>query len=482
MFRHPDVLNQWIQTICRLKDKNQDAVIVGGFVRDLLLKRVKTDIDIAVSSNALKLASKFAKSIKGVYVLLDEEHQCARVVKKIDDVPYTIDFSDYRAKTLKADLALRDFTVNSLTIPIHPKLTSEHLLSEIDDFSDGLRDLRLKKVRANAPRVFQDDPLRLLRAFSMSAQLGFTIERITLAQIKKDASLISQPASERVREEVFKILHSNNAVKTFRMLDKAGLLDIIIPQLSCMKGIEQGGYHHLDVWEHSVLVLEEFEQVIDGYRDNSKVMDFLNQEIGGDHTRLSLLKFACLLHDIGKPDTKRKEGDRFTFHTHEHVGAGITRYVGKQLRLTVKERYFLEDMVKLHLRPGYLSNFEQPSEKVIYRFMRDSQGEAVSLALLAMADQRATKGHLSTKEKLEHHAAICRDIIVRAFAPAKKSIPKERLLTGNDLMKTLKLKPSPLFAQILLTVEEEKSLGNINDKKEALALARKIADSHKAKS
>ena len=465
-------LHLWFDTILSLKKPSVKVFIVGGFVRDLLLNRTKTDIDLTVTSGALSLAQAFAKKIKGVYVLLDQEHGCARVVKKIDDIAYTVDFSDFRSKTLKGDLGLRDFTINSLTVEITKTLSTDNINEGITDFNGALKDLNKGIIRMNDLCVFKDDPLRLMRAFSLSAQLGFAIERSTLAQINKDSSLINQSAAERVREELFKILESPRASETLELMDKIGLLDRVIPQLACMKGVLQGGFHHLDVWQHSLLVVREVEALIALFQENQGVKQLLEQEIGGSHSRGALLKLACLLHDIGKPDTKKLEGDRFTFHTHEHVGAAIVRHVCRQLRVTVKERYFLEDLVKLHLRPGYLSNAQVPSEKSMYRFMRDSKSEAVSLALLAMADQAATKGPLATQEKLLHHRAICEDIIKRSFAPPKESIPKARLLTGTDLIKKLKLKPSPLFATIIEAVEEAKALGKIKTKAEALDLAR----------
>ncbi len=476
MLQNPQIFNQWMSLICRLKKPRQSAVIVGGFVRDWLLHRVKYDIDIAVSSDALDLAKRFAKAVKGTFVLLDEEHGCARIVVKVKEQIYTIDFSDFRAKTLKGDLGLRDFTINSLTIPITSDLNADTIDASIQDFDGALADLKSKRIKMNAARVFDDDPLRLLRAFSLSAQTGFTIDRATLAQIKKINHRIVESAAERAREEIFKILHSDRTTAIIRLMDKVGLLDYVLPQLAIMKKVEQGGYHHLDVFDHSVLVLEEYENLLVEYKDHQGIQDFLAQEIGGDHSRRALLKLAALTHDIGKPATKKFDGTRFTFHGHENVGAGIVRHMAKQLRLTVKERYFLEDIVKLHLRPGYLSNFEKPSEKIVYRFMRDAKGEAVTLALLAMADQRATKGPLSTADKLAHHAAICQDIIRRQFEAPAVAVPKKRLISGHDLVKALKLKPSPLFAKILTTVEEEKSLGRITTKAQALALAKKIVN------
>ena len=182
---------------------------------------------------------------------------------------------------------------------------------------------------------------------------------------------------------------------------------------------------------------------------------------------------ACLLHDIGKPETRRKEKGRVTFHTHEHKGWRITRQVAKHLKLSVKERFFLEDAVRMHLRPGYLSNFQRPSAKAIFRYYRDTKDEAVSLAILSLADQAATRGPLTTEEKHKHHAKICHMLIERYFR-LKDQKPEQRLFTGHDLIKVFKLKPSKLFGKILTRIEESAALGKIKTKAEALALARRM--------
>ena len=159
-----------------------------------------------------------------------------------------------------------------------------------------------------------------------------------------------------------------------------------------------------------------------------------------------------------------------TFHGHEHAGERITRLVAKQLKLSVKERFFLEDAVRMHLRPGYLSNFKRPSEKAIFRYLRDAKEEAASLAILALADQAATCGPLTTAARHKHHARICHMVIGRYFE-AKEKKPRERLITGHDLIRVFKLKPSELFGRILTSVEEAVALGQVKTKDEALKLA-----------
>jgi hypothetical protein len=186
------------------------------------------------------------------------------------------------------------------------------------------------------------------------------------------------------------------------------------------------------------------------------------------------------MHDIGKPDTRKVEKDRTSFHGHEHVGKNITRLIAKMLKLSVKERHVLEDLVMYHLRPGYLSNFKQPSEKAVYRYFRDTKEEGASVALLSLADQRSTRGPLTTEADQKHHEKICFKLL-KIFFDKKKEKPFVRLIDGNVLIKKFRLKPSKLIGDILKKVSEHQSLGKIKTKEEALVLARQMVPEKKGK-
>lgn len=462
-----DISFPHIVTLRALCAKRKAQVyVVGGFLRDALLSKPGHDVDFAVDKGAIALAKVFAKSIKGVFVLLDSAHGSARIVKYTDGKSWTYDFTDFRGPGISHDLRLRDFTVNTFCQSLS---TGKDVTPK-----NAIRDLRLKKIRMVTATAFREDPLRLMRAFSLSAQTGFSIDAATLAVIKKQAPLIINPAMERTRDELFKVWQSPRAHTTLLALEKCGLLTRLMPHVEVMFNVHQGGYHHLDVWQHSLLVLKELEALLATEKEDSRIANYLQEEIGGGHTREALLKFAAILHDIGKPQTRKKEATRMTFHSHENVGAGITRHVAKHLKLSVKERYWLEDAVRWHLRPGYLSNFKQPSSKAMFRYLRDTKEEAVAIALLAIADQRATCGPLTTKAKTSHHEKICRQVIEEYFKNKSKPVVK-RLLTGHDLIKKLKLKPSPLFTKILTAVEESAALGKITSYDEAMVLAKKLA-------
>jgi len=453
------------------RKKNVSLLLVGGFLRDQHLGRRGRDLDFIVIPGAIAFARAFARKIKGAFILLDAQAGCARVAKKMLDGLWTCDFADLRAADLAGDIKKRDFTINTLVVDLMKVKVSQPLAPACARNARALADIKSGIIRMTGPAAFNDDPLRLLRAFSLSAQTGFKIEGKTLAAVCARIRLIRKVSPERVREELFKILESPRAAVTMRALDKSGLLFTIIPQLQLMESVPKGGYHHLNVWKHSLMVLAMFEKLIRSLSADSDLAAYLNEKIGGGHSRSALVKFACLLHDTGKPETRREiPGGRLTFHAHESVGRDITRIICKQLMMSTAERFALEDMVVLHLRPGYLTNYKTAPERMVFRFMRDAKAEAASILLLSLADQRATRGPLTTEADVQHHADIVLPL-VEAFFTAKKLKPFVRLIDGNDLIRELKLKPGPGFKSILAAVDEAQHLGKITSREQALTFA-----------
>lgn len=453
-----------------------EAHLVGGFLRDHCLGNPRTDLDFAVGKDALDFARLFARRVKGSYVVLDQERGCARVVKKSDGKIWTFDFSDFRARSFRQDLTLRDFTINTLSVDLAKLNGSTRLEDVLADGKSGLKDLRAKRIRRVSVKAFRDDPLRLLRAFSLSAILDFKIEPQTLAQIRREKNLLRGVSYERIRDEIFKILETERAAAALKAMDKAGLLDKVIPQVKVMYHCAQKGtYHHLDVWPHSLEVVAQFDGVIREMSNHADVVEYLNESPGGNRTRRALLKLAALLHDIGKPETRKEAGKgKLTFYGHERVGKNIVTYIARMLKLSTGERHALEDMVLWHLRPGYLSNFQKPSERSIYRYLRDTKKEAVGILLLSLADQRSTRGPMSTPRHEKNHERICLNVL-KLYFDKKKEKPFMRLIDGHDLIRQLRLKPSPLIGKILAEVTEQQVLGKVKTRKEALALAKEIA-------
>lgn len=459
----------------RLKIK---VYLVGGALRNHFLDQDNTDFDFATSKDGLRLARAFAQKVRGAFVLLDEEHHCARVARKENGKLLTFDFADFRACNLKGDLAHRDFTVNTLACNIYDIGQERSLAKVLINMNGGLKDLAKRRIAMVSAKAFAEDPLRLVRAFSLKAVFGFSINSATLSRLRKDKDLLSAVARERVRDELFKILASPRAFITLKAMHQAGLLERIIPQISLMYHLPQGGYHHLSLLEHSFETVRQLERICDEMKSDENIKAYLEEPIASGRSRQALMKFAALLHDIGKPQTRRQEKGKTTFHGHEHVGRGIIRPITRMLKMSSAEKNMLEDMVVHHLRPGYLSNFKNPTPRAVFRYFRDTKQEAVSVLLLSLADQRSTLGPMTTKADLVHHEKIVRKLLAQYFHKAEEK-KIQRLITGHDLIKKLKLSPSPLFKKILDAVEEQQALGKIATLPEALILAKKISEHDK---
>lgn len=465
-----------LASIIELAQKKKLIVsLVGGFLRDQHLGRRGHDLDFIVSRGAVAFARACARKVRGAFVLLDKEAGCARVVKRINGEIWTYDFADLRAADIAGDIKKRDFTVNTIVADLMNLEPGQDIMSACRRNPKARADLKAGLVRMTSPEAFDDDPLRLLRAYSLSAQTGFKIEPKTAAAIRPRVRQIQQVSAERVREELFKIFETPRAAKVVRAMEQSGLLFAVLPQLKLTQTVPPGGYHHLNAWKHSLCALDEFEKLVKAGAAHAELQAYWADKIGGGHSRLAVVKFACLLHDVGKPDTMKKHPDgKLSFHGHERVGRDITRVICRDLMLSTAERHALEDMVQMHLRPGYMANFPNPPERMVFRFMRDARQEAVSILLLALADQFATRGELTTEEDVRHYEAMVWGLVDQYFTRRKEK-PFIRLIDGNDLIKELKLKPGPVFKKILTDVEEAQHLGKVTDRVQALEFAARMA-------
>ena len=247
--------------------QNIQAYIVGGFVRDLLLKRGTADIDIALEADALEIAPGLAVALGGKYIPLDEASRVGRVVIASVEEPsaivkWQLDLSTIQ-DGISEDLKRRDFTINAMAIDLEQiiqlktstdELPSDEapLATQLIDPYNGLNDLREGVVRTVSEKAFQSDALRLLRAVRLAAELGINISQETEAQIKRQAHLITDIAGERIREELLRLLAAPKTEQLLLYLDELGLLTALIPELARLKGVEQPREHAWDVFNHSV--------------------------------------------------------------------------------------------------------------------------------------------------------------------------------------------------------------------------------------
>ena len=451
--------------------------LVGGFLRDVYLKKHKDliDFDFCVEKNTFTLVKEFSKKIKSKFIILDKTQESLRVILKKDNKHYTYDFTRMRGKDLREDLSLRDFSFNALAVDLESKKY------RLIDYFSGREDLKKGLIRVVRDEVIAQDPLRILRGFSFVANYGFSIEAKTLRLFAKSKHLIKKSSKERINEELFKILGSENSYQIIGQMDKIGLIDQIIPYIDKTRGLGQGRYHHLPVWAHSKEALRQFELMYKNkLAKNKDTVDYLNEELAQNRKRLQIIKLACLLHDIGKPLAKKKLKKKTIFHTHEKIGRDLAHNAAKALRLSLREREVLKKLIFWHLRPGYLADQIKPTHRAIYRFFRDTKEEGVAVILLSLADWRATCGPLTDPVKRKRHEKIMLNLVSKYFSESRKK-PLPKTIDGYDIMKKFKLTPGPFIGAILKKIKEEQALGRVVDKTDAYRVAKNILNKSKSR-
>jgi len=356
------------------------AFVIGGFVRDRLMGRTSRDADIVCLGDGIELARKVAAGFRPEPLVSYFKNFGTAHIKTCPGpggVAYDIEFvgarkesyraesrkPDVQAGTIEEDRLRRDFTINTIAFSLN-----EGDFGTIIDPLGGVNDIRSKKLITPLPpdQTFSDDPLRMMRAIRFATQLHFEIAPETFAAIRRNASRISIVSGERIADELNKIVAATTPSAGFDLLYKSGLLHIIFPQMVALAGAEYiDGKGHKDNFYHTL-------QVLDNVAPNT-----------GD----LWLRWAAILHDIGKPATKRfEEGHGWTFHGHEVVGGKMVPRIFAQLKLPLDDRMkFVRKMVELHLRPISLTR-ENITDSAIRRLLFDAGDDIDSLMMLCKAD------------------------------------------------------------------------------------------------
>jgi poly(A) polymerase len=467
-FRELRVINDLSQK------ENICVYLVGGFLRDLYLDpdadMKSFDRDFAVESDALLFAKKAAARLKADYVVLDKGQKTARVISE----HCRIDFAGFKAKTIKQDLKKRDFTVNTLCADVSGIVNKQ---PELIGDPRAAADLKDKVLRAVSSNAFKDDPLRILRGFAFLARLKFRFDKRTLGFIALDKKRLETVSPERTTEELGKIFSADDCYESVALMDAMGILEIVLPEIKPLKGVDQGKFHHLDVWQHSLeslLQLEELLKDLPGKISKKNAIllqEYLQSELCANRSRLWMLKLGCILHDIAKPITKFVGRDKKVhFYTHEKKGAEIVKKIGKRLRFSNKENAVLSNIVLYHLRAGQLVN-RRPTKRAKFRFLRDAKQNAPMIILLTLADRQAMQGIMSKSKEFVFYEDELFKLLSQYFKNKKAGVKKPRLLNGHELISLLGLPKGPVIGDILRQIEEAQALKSIKDKKQAKQLA-----------
>jgi poly(A) polymerase len=469
------MLSRYQPFLLTLLDLAPGLYVAGGAVKDCLLGRSLSDVDIVFPPEAAGIASRFAGRTGATRIALREhepDKMVERAVVRAGEKNLVFDFTALRGAGIESDLACRDFTLTAMAMPLDAFKSGD--LSRLVDPFGGREAIRDKEIRALSDGSFRQDPLRILRSFRLAAELGFAIERETLSKAARDRALLGFVSVERIRDEVFRILGANPCHPFIESMDRQGILEIVFPEAMAMRGVEQGGYHALDVWSHSLRALKEAERILDHPDEafgpfSAGFAAYLASGFVNGRSRSSLIKLAVLFHDGGKPAKASRDGEgQAHFYGHAAEGGIIVRNLSERLRLARAEQEFLAGLVIHHMHLIHLTAQSSRSKRSVLRFFRKSGEDYRALFILFLADTNATIGPRMTKERVIRFREAMNEMLALFEGEFRPRLQMPPLISGRDLMERFGLEEGPLVGELLDRVEEARLEGRLGDREEAL--------------
>jgi putative nucleotidyltransferase with HDIG domain len=450
--------------------------IVGGALRDELLGREVTDVDIAVEGDPESAARELAAELRGPVFQLSEAFGAWRVVDRRRGHVY--DFARLQGETIEEDLAQRDFTVNAMArrlvggaVAAREVATSAPQGGDLIDPMGGSADLDARTLRVLGPAAYENDPLRPLRLARFVAELGFTPDPETERLTAEAAPRVSEASGERVFAELRRLLVAPGVVEALALADGLGLVRAVLPELADLHDVEQSHYHHLDVYGHTLEVLErliELESEADG-----ELREMLDEPLADELTRGQALRLGALLHDIGKPATHHvREDGRVTFMGHDRLGQEMVRAICRRLRTSERLCRFLEAVTRHHLVLGFLVHERPLDRRAVYRYLERTSPVEVEVTLLSVADRLATRGK-NAERAIDAHLELAEELMPAALDWRRRGPPPVPV-RGDELAEELGIDPGPELGRLLRELAEAAYAGEASDREQAIDLARTL--------
>jgi poly(A) polymerase len=450
------------------------AWIVGGALRDELLGREVTDIDIAVEGDPEAAARELAGQGRGPVFRLSEAFGAWRVVDRLGGRIY--DFAPLQGATIEDDLRKRDFTVNAMARELEggTQPTSEPgaAAGELIDPLGGRADLDSRTLRVIGPEAYESDPLRPLRLARFAAELGFGPDPETARLTQAAAARVPEASGERVFAELRRLVLAPGTVAGLALADQLGVLPAVLPELSDLHDVKQSHFHHTDVYGHTLEVLERLIEL--EHEATGELREVLDEPLADELTRGEALRFGALLHDIGKPATADvREDGRVTFIGHDRLGEEMVRQVCRRLRTSERLSRFLEGVTRHHLVLGFLVHERPLDRRAIYRYLKRTSPVEVEVTLLSCADRLATRGK-NAERAIDAHLELAKELLPAALE-WRRSGPPRLPLRGDELARELGIEPGPELGRLLAELEEAAYAGEIAGRDDAVELGRRLS-------
>lgn len=450
-----------INVISAVAERNIIKVYaVGGFVRDLILERERNDLDILVIGSGVDFAKKVADELNIGNVSYFKNFGTAH----FEFADMNVEFVGARKEsydrntrkpnvedgTFEDDISRRDFTINTLAISLNIKDFGKFI-----DIYNGYDDVQNKVIKTplDPLKTFDDDPLRIMRAFRFASQLNFNVDESIISATREMRVRLAIVSQERITDEFLKILGSPKPSIGLKLLFDSGVLEIVFPEISVMAGVEQRkDYHHKDVFLHTIQVV-----------DNICI-----------ETENVWLRFAALVHDIAKPPTKKFVDEiGWTFHGHEELGARMMKKIFHRMKLPLHQLEYIQKLIRLHLRPIALAK-EEVTDSAIRRFIVEAGEDLEDLIILCRSDI-TSKNPIKVEKYLANYERVMQK--VRDVKERDKLGEFQSPVRGEEIMQICNLKPSRKVGDIKTAIEEAILDGKIgNNYEEAYQYLMKIKD------
>ena len=446
------------------------AWVVGGAVRDAVLGRKVNDLDLAVDGAPEAVTRRVAAALGGFAFELSSEFPTWRARDR--DGTWQVDFATLRGGSIEADLGFRDFTVGAVAVDL---TTGEGL----DPFG-GLVDLEAGVIRAVGPESFTADPLRLMRAARLVARFGWHVERDTISLGRVTAPHANEPAGERTLAELCQLIAAPDPLAGLDAMDRFGLYESVLPEVEALKGVVQGPNHHLDVYGHTLEVLEgvlRIESDLGTFVGDSAggVRELLDEDLADGVSRSTGLRLAALFHDCAKPQTRKDDDGFISFRGHDLQGAEQIGQIFGRLKSSNRLADYVAALTRHHLILGFMVPQRPLDRHQVYQYLSHTDPVSVDVTLLTVADRLAARGtsSIANEEMVAGHLELASEMVADALE-WRRTGPPAPFMPGNELAREVGIDPGPDLGRVIDALAEARYAGEVGSASEAVEFARRF--------